>query len=120
MGGLVQAIHLFPLQFNVAVNGAVSEDAACLQEFSISIECIQRFAQAACDGRYTCEFLGRQFVQIFVESLAGVQLVLNAIKASHQHGSKGEVRVAGAVREANFYPVSFRVAALHIGDANGC
>ena len=77
----------------------------------------QCLAQAAAHRRDTLQLLGRQVVQILVHGVAGVDLVLDAVDARHQHRREGEVWVGRRVGEANFDALGFR--ARRIRDAAG-
>ena len=48
-----------------------------------------------------------------------MNLVLDAVDAGHQHGRERQVRVARRIREPHLHPIRHRIAALHIGDADG-
>src|SRR5690606_32229544 len=84
-----------------AVDLIVVEHTAGLEEFTILVERLQGFAQRTTDGWNLLQFLGRQIIKILIHGLSRVNLVLDAIKTSHQQGSKAQIRIGGRVREAN-------------------
>src|SRR5450432_4761435 len=76
------------------------EDVALEQEGVILLERVQRRVEGAGRLRHVLRLLGRQVVDVLVERLAGVDLVLDAVEAGHQHGREGQVRVGRRVGAA--------------------
>src|SRR5690606_1197336 len=47
-------------------------------------------------------------VKILVHGLTGMNLVLDAVKTSHEQGSKAQIRVCRRIRETNFQTLGLR------------
>src|SRR5690606_33083477 len=62
-------------------------------------------------------FFRRQIVEILVGGIAGVDLVLHAVEASHQHGGEGEVGVGDRVGEACLDTLA--LGGYNVGKADG-
>jgi hypothetical protein len=58
--------------------------------------------QAGAHGRDLGVFFRRQVVQILVSGIAGVDLVLDAVKASHHQCGEAQVGVGTGIGEAGF------------------
>ncbi len=77
--------------------------------------CLERFDRAAeriGHARDLREFFRRQFVQIFVEWIAGIDPVLDPIEAGKQKRRKGEIGIRGGIGRAKLD--SFRLGAGRI------
>ncbi len=100
--------HFGHLEFDEAVDLIVVEHTAGLEEFTILVERLQGFAEGTTDGWNFLQFLGGQIVKILVHGLSRMNLVLDAVKTSHQQGSKAQIRVGSRVREADFQTLGLR------------
>src|SRR5690606_1362274 len=100
--------HFGHLEFNKAVDLIVIEHAASLEEFTILVERLQCFTQRTTDGRDLLKLLGGKVVKILIHGLTWMNLVLDAVKASHQQSSKTQIRVCGRIRETNFQTLGLR------------
>src|SRR6185369_12603479 len=103
--------HFLHLQLDIGVDHGVGEHAAFGQEAASLVQVFQRLVQAVADGRNLRVFLRRQVIQVLGGGFAGVDLVLHAVQARHQHSRETEIRVADRVWEAHF-----EAAALRVGD----
>ena len=63
----------------------------------------------AADGRDLLQFLRRQVVEILVHRRAGIDLVVDAVEAGHQHRGEGEIGIGHRVGEADFDALGLRV-----------
>src|SRR6516225_5805611 len=97
MRGVFEANDLGHLQFDIAVDEIVIENSTGLEEVAVFVEIAERLAKTADYGRNLLHFLRRQVVQVLVRRLAGIELVLNPVKTSHQHRGKAEIRIAERV-----------------------
>ena len=52
-------------------------------------------------------------VDVLVHRLAGVDLVLDAVDGGHDHGAEGKIRIARAVRAAEFDALGLGLFAVH-------
>src|ERR1044072_7460998 len=117
MRGVLEADHLGHLQLDVAVDEVVIEHAAGLEELAVLVEVGERLALAAARGRDLLQFLRRQVVKVLVHRRAGVELVLDAVEAGHQHRRKTEIRVGERIGEADLDALGLRIGG--VGDAAG-
>ena len=69
----------------------------------------ERLAQRAADRRDLLQLLRRQVVEVLVHRLAGMDLVLDAVEAGHQHRGEGEVGVRARIGEADLDALGLRV-----------
>ena len=60
----------------------------------------QRLVQGRRGLRNVLQLLRGQLVEILVDRLMGLDAVLDAVQAGHQHGREGQVGVAGGVGSA--------------------
>src|SRR5271166_5499723 len=81
----LEAIDVSHLELDVAVDEVVIEHVARLEEHAVLVEAGEGFAQRPADRRNLLQFLRRQVVEILVHGRAGIDLVLNAVEAGHQH-----------------------------------
>ena len=115
VGGVLERVHLLPLQFHVGLDLVHAENVAPQQEGVVVAQLAERFAQRAADHRHVAQFLGRQIVKVLVDRVAGMDLVLNAVQPRHQHCREGEIGVRGGVGIPHFDALAF--GARHIRDA---
>ena len=107
MSGLSKASHFSHFEFNVSINHAVSEHTTLSQECTVFVQILQSLIQAVANGWDQCIFLGWEVVQVFGCGLTGVNLVLDAIKSSHQQCSKAQVGVGHGIRETRLDASAF-------------
>ena len=103
------AIGLGHLQLDVGVDHVVGEDAAGLEEVAVLVEALERFAQAAAHGRDLASAppaAGRR--GSCPSAVAGMDLVLDAVEAGHQHGGEAEVGVRRRIGEADLDALGLR------------
>src|SRR5690606_26512650 len=81
------------------------------------VEVAEGVPQAAADLRDGGRFFRGQIVEILVGGIAGVDLVLHAVEASHQHGGEGEVGVGDRVGEACLDTLA--LGGYNVGNADG-
>src|SRR5271169_966360 len=93
MGSVLEADQLLHLQLRVAVKEVIVEHPTSLEEITIFFEVAERFTQRAADRRDLLELLRRQVVEVLVDGWAGIELILDAVKARHQHGRKSEIGI---------------------------
>ncbi len=91
MSGHVQLFNFFTLQTDVSIDHVVRHHAASGQEVTIRIQGIQRHLKRAGHSGDFFRFFWWQVVQVFIHSIARMNLVLNAVQARHHHGREGEV-----------------------------
>ena len=84
------------------------EHIALEQEIVVLFQAIQRFAEAAGHIRNFLQFFRRQFVNVFVQRFAGIDLVQHAIQSGHEQRGVAEVRIRGRIRRAIFDALGFR------------
>ncbi|RMR21496.1 hypothetical protein ALP89_05683 [Pseudomonas syringae pv. persicae] len=96
------ADFFFAFQCDVSVDEVVAEYAAFGQERTALVQFFQRFFQAAANLWDLFGLFRRQVIQVFVSCVARVDLVLDAVQASHQQSREGQVRVGCRIREACF------------------
>ena len=58
---------------------------------------------------------GTQIVNVLVQRLAGIDLVLDAVEAGHQHGGERQIRVAARIGRTELHALGLRVEAEYIG-----
>ncbi len=114
----LEALHLGHLQLDVGVDHVVRHDAALLEELAILREAVERLAQAAAHRRDLRQLVRRQIVEVLVHRLAGMELVLNTVEASHQHRREAEVGVRRRIGEADLDALGLR--ARHVRNAARC
>ena len=76
------------------------------------LECFERGLQRARGGRDGLELFGLKIVDVFVERLAGPQLVLDPVQHGHQHRRKEQVGVGRAVGPAILDPAASGAGAV--------
>lgn len=81
-----QGVVFFLFQVDPVGDEVFVEDVAAQQEGMIALERFDRAAEGIGDAGDLRKFFGRQFVEIFVERIAGVDAVLDSIEAGQQHG----------------------------------
>ncbi|RMR51720.1 hypothetical protein ALP84_05248 [Pseudomonas cichorii] len=92
----------FAFQLDVSVDEVVAENAAFGQERTTFVQLFQGFFQAAANLWNAFGLFWRQVIQVFVSCIARVDLVLDAVQASHQQCGERQVRVGCRIREAGF------------------
>src|SRR5262249_40350631 len=85
------------LQLDIAVDEIIVEDATGFEEVAVFVEIADRLAQTAAYRRNLLQFLRRQVVQVLIRRLAGIELVLDAVEAGHEHRRKAEIWIAQRV-----------------------
>src|SRR5204863_4866347 len=90
VGGVLEADDLGHFEVDVGVDEVVVEHAAGGEEAAAFVEAGERLAQRAAHGGDLLQLGGRQVVEVFVDGGAGVELVLDAVEAGHQHGGEAE------------------------------
>ena len=98
---MFEQLDFFFLQFDVTVDLVFGEDVASQQEVMISLEAFDGFTQGTTNGRDPFELFCRQIIQVLVHCIARMDLVLDAVKASHQQCGEAEIRVGRRIREAS-------------------
>src|SRR6516165_3083419 len=102
MRGVLEANDLAHLQVQVSVDDVVVEHAAGLEEVAVLIEIGESLAKAAAHSGDLLQLLRRQIVKVLVGRLSGTELVLNPVKAGHQHRREAEIRIAQRVWITDF------------------
>src|SRR6056297_4257220 len=93
VGRVLIRLDLFHLQLDIAVDLILGEHVTGQQEVVIRRKGVDRFAQAAADGRDIGQLLGGQIVEVLVHRLARIDLVLDAVQTGHQQRGKAQVGV---------------------------
>src|SRR5260370_11419921 len=70
---------------------AFVEDVAAQQEGMIGLERFDCAAERIWDAGNLSKFFGREFVEIFVERIAGIDAALYSVDAGEQHCREGEI-----------------------------
>ena len=109
MRGHFETHHVLHLQLDIAVDEVVVEHAAGLQERAILVEVLESLAERAANGRDLLQLLRGKVVEILVHGCARINLVDDAVEASHQHRGEREVGVGGRIGEAHFNARRLRV-----------
>ena len=116
MRGVLEADHFRHLQVDVAVDEVVVEHAAGLEELAVLVEFFRApgaanrtpsgsaSARPAADRRDPCP-----------SPIAGIELVLDAVEAGHQHRGKAEIGIGERIGEAHLDALGLRV-----GRCRGC
>ena len=68
---MLEGIHLFHLEIDVAVDEVLGEHVALLQELMIGLQILQRFTQRAANLRHLRQFFRRQGIEVLVHRTAG-------------------------------------------------
>src|ERR1700730_4362329 len=79
------------------LDDVLGEDVALEQELVVLLQLAQGLLERAGHLGDVLQLLGRQPIDVLVEWRAGVDRVLHAVQARHQHGREGQVRIAGRV-----------------------
>src|SRR3990172_6091444 len=108
-------LHL-TLELLPDVDHVRGEDAALEQEVVVLLQRAQRLLQGAGNRLQLRRLFRRKLVRVLVQRIARVDLVLDAVQAGHEHGGKGQVRVAGRVRRAELDALGLRLRGVD-GDA---
>src|SRR6185312_15139310 len=106
---------LLHLQRDVGVDEVVREYAAGLEEVAILVQRIQRAIEAGTHLRDIAFFFRRQVVQVFVGRRTRIDLVEDAVQASHQQRGEGEVARIHRTGETHLYAPP--LGAGHVGNA---
>ena len=93
---------VFHLQFDIAFNLVLREHVTLQQEVMISGQAIQSFTQRSGYGWHFSKLRWWQVIEILVHGVARVDLVLNAVEASHEQSRIAQIWVRHCVREADF------------------
>ena len=110
-----QAVDFLHFEFDVSVNHVVAHHPAGGQELAVGVQRVQRDVEAVRHRRQLLLLFRRQVVEVFVGRVAGVNLVVDAVQAGHQHRGESEIRIARGVGEANLDAPRFGVG--HIRNA---
>ena len=87
--------HLDPVGDEVGV-----EDVAFEQKRVIGFERLDRAAQRIGNARHLREFFRRQFVEVLVERIAGIDAVLDSIEAGEKSAEKAMIGIRRRIRRA--------------------
>ena len=104
---MLNAVNFFHFQLDVSFDHIFAEYAACSQVLVVSFQAVQSFAQRTTNLWNLGCFFSWQIVQIFIRCIARVDLVLNAVQASHQQSCESQVWVSDRVRETCFDTLAF-------------
>src|SRR5664279_965217 len=91
MRGHLEACDLGHLQLDIAIDEVVVEYAPVLEERAILVEILECLAKRTAHRRDRLEFFLRQVVEVLVHRRSGVELVLDAVEARHQHRGKAQI-----------------------------
>lgn len=97
MGAQTQGVDILALEVDVHVDEVFGEDAANGKEVVVGFESVEDFFQRTGDGGNAFLLFGLEFVEVFVEGVAGLDLVDDTVETSQQLGGQREVDVAGDV-----------------------
>src|SRR5215216_2355773 len=97
------------LVFNVFLEQVAGEDTTLEQELVISFERIQYFRKRAGDLLDFLFLFGGQFVEVHISWITWVNLVTDAVQASHQDGGKRQIGIAGGIGRPEFYALGFGI-----------
>ncbi len=81
------------------------EDAAFQQEVVVGFQGIESFVELANGHLHLVDVLF--FKQIDLGWLAGIDLVLDAVETSHEHGGESQVGIGGGIGAAEFDALGF-------------
>ncbi|RMN84403.1 hypothetical protein ALQ56_05747 [Pseudomonas syringae pv. papulans] len=109
----------FAFQLDVGIDEVVAENAALGQERAALVQFFQGFFQAAANLWDLFGLFWRQVIQVFVSCVARVDLVLDAVQASHQQSRECQVRVGRWIREACFDTTAARAGDVRNTDRRG-
>src|SRR5471032_3097734 len=109
----------FAFQLDVGIDEVVAENAAFGQERATFVQLFQGFFQATAHLWNLFGLFRRQVIQVFVSSVARVDLVLDTVQAGHHQCSEGQVRVGSRIREAGFDTTSFGAVDVRNTDRGG-
>src|SRR5262249_24282687 len=102
-----QRIKLLALVGDPHVQKVLSEDIALQQEIVIALQGLDRLIQTAENLRHFGHFFRRQFVEVLIHWLAGIDLILNAIQTRHHHRGKGQIGIGGRIGRTIFNGLGF-------------
>ncbi|EDQ04355.1 hypothetical protein OIHEL45_15539 [Sulfitobacter indolifex HEL-45] len=123
--------NLFRLQRDIAIDLVAGEHVTGQQIVHVLGQLVQRFAQRTRHCWDVCQLFCRQVIEVLVHRLAGIDLVLDAVKAGHQQGRECQIGVRCRIGETGLNTLGFgafgpwdtdaaRPVARGIGTQNGC
>src|ERR1035441_9865974 len=112
MRAQADGVVFLPLGADPHFDEVFGEDVALEQEGVVLLQAIERLAQAAGHVWNFLQFLGRQFVNVFVERFARLDFVLDAVQARHEQRGEAEIRIRRRVRRAVFEAFGLRIIAV--------
>ena len=112
MGGLFEGGDFFPFNIEITLDLFFGEDVTLEQEVLVVPKRVKRFAQASGNGGDIDQFFWRQIIKILIHGITRIDLVFNAVKASHQHGRECKIGVRRGIGEAYFDAFSLGVGGM--------
>src|SRR4051812_23220772 len=100
---------VLPLPCDPGLDQVLAEHAALEQEVVVGLQRVDRLGQRPRNLRDVVCLLE----QVEVGGLSGVETLLDAVEASHQHGREGQVRVRHRIRAAELEPLGLRRVGVH-------
>src|SRR6516162_8387489 len=77
------------------------------------------FASSAPQGIRGLVLVGAQIIEVFVDRLARIDAILDAVEARHQHCRERQISVAGRIGRTELDPLGARVRRVHRNPATG-
>lgn len=102
VGAEADLVELCGFEVDKVIDEVVGKDLSLGEEAAVLVEGFEGAAEAFGDGLEVGGFFRWEVVEVFIDGLAGIDLVFDAIEAGHEDGGEGEVGIGGRIGGAEF------------------